>query len=196
MAKLTNLNPPAPIADGDLPPSITRDTEYIAADTAHMDASDPHSQYFNFLRGDARYEYRALRVSKSLSGPINFSQTSWSSLGTIPGFSLGTQGEASAILVGICFLFDVRYPWQQAVCAGLLGAVWWQPISTADVGIKVPVEIHNQSGFFLNIRISQGNGTPTTNQGSGENRYIEIKPEGTLNIASGGRVDLTLKKLL
>ncbi|MEG3955249.1 tail fiber domain-containing protein [Microcoleus sp. herbarium2] len=42
MGKLTNLNPVAPIADGDLPASIARDVEYIAADTAHATATDPH----------------------------------------------------------------------------------------------------------------------------------------------------------
>jgi hypothetical protein len=45
MGKLTNLNPPAPIADGDLPPSIARDSEISAAQNAHVGAADPHNQY-------------------------------------------------------------------------------------------------------------------------------------------------------
>ena len=45
MGKLTNLNPPAPIADGDLPPPIARDTEFQEADEAHVNALHPHTQY-------------------------------------------------------------------------------------------------------------------------------------------------------
>jgi hypothetical protein len=45
MGKLTNLNPPAPIADGDLPPSIARDAEFQAADEGHANAQHPHPQY-------------------------------------------------------------------------------------------------------------------------------------------------------
>jgi hypothetical protein len=42
---LRNLNPATPIADADLPASITRDSEYIAADQAHTSAANPHPQY-------------------------------------------------------------------------------------------------------------------------------------------------------
>jgi hypothetical protein len=45
MGKLTNLNPTAPIADADLPASIARDIEYLAADQAHATATNPHPQY-------------------------------------------------------------------------------------------------------------------------------------------------------
>ena len=55
MGRLTNLNPAAPIADADLPASIARDAEFIAADTAHVNATDPHLQYPTQARGDARY---------------------------------------------------------------------------------------------------------------------------------------------
>jgi len=55
MGKLTNLNPPRPIADADLPASITRDTEVTAAINAHLAALDPHTQYPTQARADARY---------------------------------------------------------------------------------------------------------------------------------------------
>ena len=173
------------ITVSDIPAGIARDTEFEAADAAHVGAVDPHSQY----------EYRAIRVSKSLFGPISFPTTVWTSLGTIAGFSLGTQGELAAILIGLNFLFDVRYLWQQAVCAGLLAPIWWQPVATADSGIRVPIEIHNQSGFFINIRASQYSSGPA-GQNSGENRYIEIKPESLISIPAGGRLDIVFKKLL
>jgi len=200
MGRLTNLNPPAPITDADLPASMTRDSELAAAlaaaIAAHVAAADPHPPYLDLLEGDLRYEYRRIRASKSLLGPLSFPTNAWTSLGTIAGFSLGTQGEPSAIVIGLNFLSDVQYPWQQSVCAGLIGAIWWQPVLTNDAGIRVPLEIHNQSGIYINIRISQGNGIPNSNQGSGSNRYIEIKPEAVITIPSNGRVDLVLMKLL
>ena len=58
MGKLTNLNPPTPIADADLPSSIARDAEYLAADAAHLGATDPHLQYPTQERGDIRYVRR------------------------------------------------------------------------------------------------------------------------------------------
>jgi len=193
MGRLTNLNPPAPITDADLPASMTRDSELdaaiAAAIAAHVAATDPHPPYLNLAKGDVRYEYRAIRASKTLLGPLSFSTSSWTSLGTIAGFSLGTQGEPSAILVGLNFTFDTQFPWQQAVCAGILGAIWWQPVITADTGIRIPLEIHNQSGTYVNIRISQ------SGNGSGSNRYVEIKPEAVIAIPASGRVDLILKKL-
>jgi hypothetical protein len=50
MGKLTNLNPPAAIADSDIPGSITRDTEVTAVMNAHTSATHPHIQYPRFQR--------------------------------------------------------------------------------------------------------------------------------------------------
>lgn len=58
MGELINLNPPAPIADGDLPPSIARDSEVSQTMAAHLSAADPHLQYLTQARGDARYVRR------------------------------------------------------------------------------------------------------------------------------------------
>ena len=66
---LKNLNPVTPIADADLPGSITRDAEYIAADKAHVDALDPHTQYANQSRGDARY-FRGRSQVHTLDPPV------------------------------------------------------------------------------------------------------------------------------
>jgi hypothetical protein len=45
MGKLTNLNPPAAIADADIPALIARDAEVTAALSAHTTAPNPHTQY-------------------------------------------------------------------------------------------------------------------------------------------------------
>jgi hypothetical protein len=55
MGKLTNLNPPAPIADSELPSTLARDAEVAAAINAHLGASDPHSQYLLPSEADAKY---------------------------------------------------------------------------------------------------------------------------------------------
>jgi len=51
MGKLTNLNPPATIADADIPGSITRDAEVTAALTAHIQGADPHTGKRTFSPG-------------------------------------------------------------------------------------------------------------------------------------------------
>lgn len=175
MGRLTNLNPAVPIADADLPASITRDAEYIAAIAAHAEAAAPHSQY----------EFRANLASKSLLGARSFAANTWTSLGAFPGFPLGVQGSPSAIVVGISFCFDINSPWQQACCTALLGPIWWQPVNTADAGAKVWCEVHNQTGFFVSIRCGGF---------SGDLRPIVVNPESTITIPSAGRVDVVAKK--
>ena len=68
MGRLTNLNPPTPIADGALPESIARDAEFIDADAAHLAAIDPHLQYATQARGDARY-FRGRTQTYTLDPP-------------------------------------------------------------------------------------------------------------------------------
>ena len=62
MGKLTNLNP---IADSDLPSTITRDSELTAAMNAHVAAADPHIQYLLTSEGDARYRLSATALTDS-----------------------------------------------------------------------------------------------------------------------------------
>ena len=69
MGKLTNLNPAAPIADGDLPQSIARDTEIADAMAAHLAATDPHLQYSTQAEADARY-FRGRSISYTHDPPV------------------------------------------------------------------------------------------------------------------------------
>jgi hypothetical protein len=50
------------IADSDLPQSITRDSEFTAADTVHANASDPHPQYLLQSEGDVRYRLTSVAL--------------------------------------------------------------------------------------------------------------------------------------
>ncbi|NQE37527.1 hypothetical protein [Microcoleus asticus] len=174
-----------PITEPQIPQPIARDAEVTAAINAHLAASDPHAQYLLQSEGDARYEYRAGLASKSIAGPLNYPANTWSSLGTFPGFPFGVQGSPSAIVVGISFNVDVVSPWQQSVCAGLLGPCWWQPASVADQGVRVPLEVHNLSGFFINLRAGRF---------SQDLRDLQINPESAILIPSTGRVEISLKR--
>lgn len=74
MGKLTNLNPPAPIADADLPASIARDTETTAAMAAHVAAQNPHNQYRKVLETQSfNGTFKAVGTSQGdiTSTPVN-----------------------------------------------------------------------------------------------------------------------------
>jgi hypothetical protein len=177
MGKLTNLNLSKALTEADMPPGMATDTETAAAIAGHVGAADPHSQY----------EFRASLASKILTGSRSFPANTWTSLGAFSGFPLGVQGLPSAILIGISFCFDSSSPWQQACCAALLGPIWWQSANTADAGVRVWLEFHNQTGFFISIRCGGF---------SGDLRSVLVNPETTISIPATGRVDVALKKLL
>ncbi len=63
MGKLTNLNPPALIADADIPAAIARDSEVTAAVAAHVAAVDPHPTYLTQAEGDGRYRQTTVALT-------------------------------------------------------------------------------------------------------------------------------------
>jgi hypothetical protein len=65
--------------------------------------------------------------------------------------------------------------------------VWWQPVFTADAGIRTFLEYHNQTGFFISVRAGRF---------SADLRDLQINPENTITIPTTGRVDIILKRLL
>ena len=69
MGKLTNLNPPAPITDADLPASIARDLELSAAMNAHLGAADPHPGY---TLKSSFFSYGDIPSATPVTGAINF----------------------------------------------------------------------------------------------------------------------------
>jgi len=69
-----------PVTEQSIPPPITRDTEFRAADTAHVEALEPHSQYFTQARGDARY--KRLGTSDSFGPAAKITITSMGTVAT------------------------------------------------------------------------------------------------------------------
>jgi hypothetical protein len=136
MGELINLNPPAPIADGDLPPSIARDAEYLAGDSAHVNAAHPHSQYLLPNESDARYRQQAqsqifINPIKSLcksTGPI----TAIGLLSGNAGLEIQADTSTSASffyfsrpgIYGVHFGLDTTN--QLGVGGGNLGAVFYR----------------------------------------------------------------------
>jgi hypothetical protein len=55
MGKLTNLNPSKALTESDLPSTMATDAEITNAINAHVNATDPHTQYPTQERGDLRY---------------------------------------------------------------------------------------------------------------------------------------------
>jgi hypothetical protein len=54
-----------PVTEQSIPPEIARDSEFIAADAAHVKATDPHLQYATQSRGDARYRQKDTQIFTS-----------------------------------------------------------------------------------------------------------------------------------
>jgi hypothetical protein len=177
MGKLTNLNPPAPIADTDLPASIARDAEYIAADTAHLNALDPHSQYLTqteFLTADFFFQ---------VSAP-NLLANSWQDVG--PLLALGVASQPRVWLVTLYF----QYPdgntlpehWQYCG-AGVLGAVLWKANGLSN-GVAIEVETHTEIDYTVRVR-----------GGLGQARRLQLNPNRTINIPAPGFLRVYFKRL-
>ena len=179
MGKLTNLNPPLPIADADLPASIARDAEYIAADAAHVNATDPHLQYPTQARADARYLRFFNFFEQLITAPINWQANTWQALGDpIVAGELG-----KGVLWDVCVYF--QYPdtssntmqsYFQYCGGGTLAAIYWQADLFVNEGILVPFETHNDPDFTARLRFGRGN----------KFRRLEIKPDRAIAITSPG----------
>lgn len=186
MGELIDLNPRT-IVDSDIPAAIARDTETAAAIAAHAAASDPHSQYLVQSEGDARYNYKSSTAFKIIAGPLNFPANTWTSIGTFAGFPHGVQGKPSAIVVALSFTFNTASPWQQACCAAMLGCIWWQPATVGDLGTKVWLEIHNQTGHYISVR---------SGKFSQDVREIFVNPEALISIPSAGELYAEILRLI
>lgn len=179
MGKLTNLNPPAPIADADLPASIARDAEYIAADIAHLNATDPHLQYPTQARADARYVRLFNSFEQLIPAPINWQANTWQALGN----SIVAGELSKPALWDVCVYVqyvdtsnNTMQPYFQYCGGGTLAAIYWQADVLTNEGISVPFEAHNEADFTARLRFGRGN----------QFRKLEIKPDRTITITSPG----------
>lgn len=178
MGKLTNLNPAVPIADADLPASITRDTELDNKIAAHLAAIDPHTQYLTqneFLTSDFFFQVSA----PNLIGNI------WQDVG--PSLALGTAGVPTVWLITLYFQYPngtnlVDY-WQYCG-AGILGCVFWKANSPSE-GCSIIVETHTEFAYTIKVR-----------GGLGQARKLQLNPDRDINIAAPGFLRVYLKKML
>lgn len=68
-----------PITESQIPPPVARDAEYIAADAAHVAATDPHPGYLTQAEGDARYRQNS--VAYFVTAPLPTANVAGNSIG-------------------------------------------------------------------------------------------------------------------
>jgi hypothetical protein len=85
------------LVDSDIPASIARDTEVIAAIAAHEGAADPHPQYLTQTEGDSRYVQSStvLNGSATYDPPSLLTLTGATTTVTVTGAVLGDFALAS-----------------------------------------------------------------------------------------------------
>jgi hypothetical protein len=178
MGKLTNLNPPAPIADADIPATIARDTETVAAVTAHVSAIDPHPQYLT------QSELLTSDFFLQISAP-NLIENTWQDVGS--AIALGELGKPTVWLVTLYFQYpngDSLIDYWQYCGAGILGAIFWKANSLSE-GCTITLEAHTEFAYTIKVR-----------GGIGRSRKIQLNPDRNINIAAPGFLRVYFKKLL
>ena len=178
MGKLTNLNPPSPISDADLPASITRDAEMAAVMAAHLNALNPHPEYLTpseFLTADFFFQ---------VSAP-NLVANTWQDVG--PSLAYGESGKPTVWLITLY----LQYPdggnlvdhWQYCG-AGVLGCIFWKANNLGE-GCIINLEAHTDFSYTVKVR-----------GGLGQARKLQMNPDRAINVAAPGFLRVYLKKWL
>jgi len=167
MGELINLNKPAPIADADLPATIARDAEYIAADAAHIAETNPHSQYLRILDS----------FDTGVLSPIQLAANTWQAVGNNKVF--GQQGVGSTWLMQVYIQYvevdGSAFHYYQYCGSTVLGAIFWQADFLASPGVQILMETHNEANFLCGFRL-----------GIGQARKVEVSPNRAINIVPPG----------
>jgi hypothetical protein len=126
-----------PITERQIPGEIARDSEFQAADQAHINASNPHPQYVLKSRS-----FRSPAIS-----PINLQANVWQPLGE--AVEIGELGEGTLWDVMAYFQYidttgGNNHPYFQYCGGGTLGAIYWQADLLINEGILVPADVECQ----------------------------------------------------
>lgn len=167
-----------PINEAQIPAPIARDAEYIAADTAHVNATDPHLQYPTQARGDARYVRHLNFFDEVIPGPVSLRANAWQELGTAR--VVGEQGKGAFWDILVYFQYTdtaggIPQAYFQYCGAGVLGVIFWQADFLVSQGVELAIETHNDPDFTARIRF-----------GRGQARKLEIYPSRDINILDPG----------
>jgi hypothetical protein len=152
---ITNLS--AFVPEGEIDPAIARDLEFQAADQAHLNAGDPHLQYFNQSRGDSRYQHLlpVTIVQQQVSAPaqISISANSWFSLGTFPNLNSGS--EESLFLASLYIQYTAsgttNSHWQHSGSFSF-SPVWWKN-SGGQLVKYIDMEAHANVDYTVSFRL-------------------------------------------
>lgn len=148
MGRLTNLNPTAPIADADLPASIARDAEFIAADTAHATAVDPHPNRYQSLLPVTVVQQRV-----SAPAQITILTGNFFSLGTLSNLNSGESESLFIMTLYIQYIIagSTHSYWQYSGCC-LLSPIWWKA-GGGQLVKYIDMEAHNSDDFIVSFRL-------------------------------------------
>jgi len=159
MGVLIDLNSPKPITAADLPPEATLDTEFQAADQAHLNADNPHPRYQLAL------PITIVQQQVSVPAQISIIANSWFSLGTFANLNSGN--EESLFLASLYIQYtasgNTNSHWQHSGSFSL-SPVWWKA-SGAQLVKYVDMEAHNGVDYTVSFRLG------LTGQGS---RMVEL----------------------
>lgn len=156
-----------PVTEQNLSASIARDTEFIEADKAHLNAPHPHSQYLRIID---TYDSDAI-------APISLAGNTWKEVG--PTKIFGQQGVGATWILQVYMQYvetdGTSFAYYQYCGSGVLGAIFWQADTLTNEGIVIPNEAHNEADFTLRVRL-----------GRGQARKVELKPDRAISIAAPG----------
>ena len=152
MGKLTNLNPPAPIADADIPAAIARDSEVTAAVAAHVAATDPHPVYLTQVEGDGRYRQTTVALTDT----------------DIPA-AIARDSEVTAAVAAHVVVADLHtrckvFNFLTAATDGGISSVPHGLVPSKILGFSVIVEGAAGNGFFMLPNVFSAPGTLSGNK--------------------------------
>jgi hypothetical protein len=127
-----------PIADSDLPASIARDAEYLAADKAHIDATDPHLQYPTQERGDARYLRRDVTPPTYGSLVVGTSKNGYAGLYFPQAFGTPT-------------LILNTGDWQSGLWSPIATLGWQWQYNRGNLSIFNPLPVTSPRGLYIGL---------------------------------------------
>ena len=153
---ITDLSSGLILPEG-IDPRMATDLEFQAADTAHLDALEPHPQYLTPSRGDSRYQslLPVTIVQQQVSAPAQISiiANNWFSLGIFPNLNSGVAESLFAMSLYIQFTASgsTNSHWQYSG-AVLLSPIWWK-VSGGQLVKYIDMEVHNGVDFTASFRL-------------------------------------------
>jgi hypothetical protein len=152
-----------PITERQIPGEIARDSEFQAADQAHLNALDPHPIYLTQAEADARYQLAlpVTIVQQHVSPPAQISilANTWFDLGFLNNVNSGNSDSLFAMSLYLQYISGGEtFPHWQHAGAALIAPIWWK-VSGAQLVKYIDMETHGgHVDYTLSFRLGFGQG--------------------------------------